>query len=404
MMERFENTNIKKEKEILPEEYLNKVVNNFVENIKIENSHLEDISIVQFAPCGFFEGENINIIIENFLNSKLPKDKRMLVLFVNGKNTEIDTVSSVILKFKLENVDENIVLLKHVWEKNAPISMGLIRSIPVEFIKQLYSKRGIKSNPVIVSNDADSVRFSKDYLSNLVKDLGQNEFGGSVSRFEFCGYNFLYDLNIVLGQIDRSIRIFDQEQEEFSFKRGTMSPGGSNTAFRLDNYPNYNLLKNRGEDTDLYNKLLDNGAKFKYLNNSKVYTSPRRVINAFNKQKFFYETWKDWKNTGDEGREENSIEKRDFSESEVVDYLNKYFVKRLSYLYEKNYHTGDDTLFCKYANNYIEKILKYLKIFLISAGINIPDYNVCDIEYNNTGDTDGLMKILTEHEFIKVTK
>ncbi len=39
---------------------------------------------------------------------------------------------------------------------------------------------------------------------------GENKFGGSVSGFKFCGHNFLYDLNIALGEIDRSIRSFSR--------------------------------------------------------------------------------------------------------------------------------------------------------------------------------------------------
>lgn len=242
MKESFESIN----KEVHLEEYLNNVVDNFIKKVNLDKVNLKNILVIQFAPCGFFEGENIRGIVKNFLESKLPIDERMLIIFLNGKETDDDTVSHIIDSYKEENSKENIVLLKHVWKNNAPVSMGMMRAIPVEFIRRVLSAKNIKTNPLIVSNDADSVRFSKNYLENLKRDIGDNQFGGSISRFELSVVNFLYDINIVLGEIDRSIRSFGLEKEEDSFKRNYIYPGGSNMAFRLENYPGYNLTKNKG--------------------------------------------------------------------------------------------------------------------------------------------------------------
>ncbi|MEX1013616.1 MAG: hypothetical protein WDZ80_00460 [Candidatus Paceibacterota bacterium] len=396
MKNNFENF----EKENTPEYYLNNVVDKFVAKVHLEKDVLEHLSIMQFAPSGFFEEENIRGIIENFLESKISPNEKMLTIFVNGKESDVDKTSPIINDYKMKNEEENITLLKHTWNNDAPVSMGLIRAIPVEFIKRYLEKENIKINPIIVSNDADSVRFSENYLENLVRDLGENEFGGSVSRFELSGTNFLYDLNIILGEIDRSIRSFGLE-EEVSFKRGYIYPGGSNMAFRLDDYPGYDLTKNKGEDTDILIKLDDSGAKFKYLNNSKVYTNPRRIINTFNNKGFFHESWKNWENTGDVGRERGELENRDYSLEEVVNYLNEYFSNRLMYLYRKNYHKNNISDFAKYSNNYIEKVLRYLKIFLKSASMQIPEYSLGKINLSDIESKD-VESRLKEHEFIEI--
>lgn len=397
MKENFERIN----NVVNPEEYLNNVVDNFIKKINLDKVNLENIAVIQFAPCGFFEGENIHGIVKNFLESKLPIDERILIIFLNGKETDDDTVSTIIDSYKEENSKENIVLLKHVWRKDAPISMGMIRAIPVEFIRRVLSAKNIKTNPLIVSNDADSVRFSKNYLENLKRDIGDDQFGGSISRFELSGVNFLYDINIVLGEIDRSIRSFGLEEDENSFKRNYIYPGGSNMVFRLENYPGYNLTKNKGEDTDLCIKLEDAGVQFKYLNNSKVFTNPRRIINNFNNKKFFHESWKGWDNTGDIGRENNVLEERIFSVEEVVNYLNQYFSNRLYYLYNKDYHKNDIVTFAKYSNSYVKKIIKYLRIFLHSAGIDSYEYIINEINFQNIEKSE-VMNFLHNHKFIEI--
>lgn len=397
MKENFESIN----RAINPEEYLNSVVDDLIKQTNLDKTTLENISVIQFAPCGFFEGENIRGIVKNFLESKLPIDERMLIIFLNGKEIDDDTVSPIIDSYKEENSKENIVLLKHVWRNDAPISLGMIRAIPVEFIKRVLFAKNIQTNPLMISNDADSVHFSENYLENLKRDISNDQFGGSISRFELSGVNFLYDINIVLGEIDRSIRSFGLEKEEDSFKRNYIYPGGSNTAFRLENYPGYNLTKNKGEDTDLCIKLEDAGVQFKYLNNSKVFTNPRRIINSFNNKKFFHESWKSWENTGDTGRGNNVLEERTFSVEEVVNYLNQYFSNRLYYLYNKDYHKNDIVTFAKYSNNYVRKVIKYLRVFLHSAGIDSYEYSVNEINFQNTEEPDA-MNFLHNHKFIEI--
>jgi len=208
-MNKFENP-VNKQEYTESKEYLELLTNKLVKESVLKKETLERIQIIQFAPCGFFEGENVRILVENFVNSNVESSERMLILFANGNDTETDLVSEIASDYKKKNIEENIILLKNIWENNIPVSMGLIRAVPVEFIKKIYCKEGVDTNPIIVSNDADPVEFSRDYLENLVKHLDKNEFGGSVSRFKFCGHNFLYDLNIALGEIDRSIRRFSR--------------------------------------------------------------------------------------------------------------------------------------------------------------------------------------------------
>lgn len=58
-------------------------------------------------------------------------------------------------------------------------------------------------------------------------------------------------------------------------------------------------------------------------------------------------------------------------------------------------------MFAKYSNNYVKKVVKYLKIFLHSAGINLPEYSVNEINFQNIEKSEA-MNYLHNHKFIEI--
>lgn len=385
------------------EEYLVDVVEELSKQIKITREALAEIKIIQFAPCGMFEGPNINGLIESSAIQTLPQNERMLILFVNGDVDSVDTVTEYINKNKVKYPELNIIQITHRWISRGAFSMGMIRAIPVEVIKKIYLKNKLDTNPLVVSNDADCRNLPKKYLETYCNSIGENEFGGNISRFELSGKNFLYDLNLVLGVIDRSLRNFRIPNMAENHPRGKIFPPGSNTVFRLNDYPGYDLDKNKGEDSDLCKTIEKMGSKMVYVSGAKVFTDPRRVINTFNSGGFFHDTWKDWEGSGEIGRDgSNQIEEKQYSEQEVVDYLNRYFESMAIVLLGKDYHKNDFIKFVDQVNFYTKKMIKYLNIALKSGKVPIPNLSFNPL-YASVGESVELMATsIKDHKFISI--
>lgn len=345
------------------EMYLNRVTQSLIPKIPLDRQKLAKIKAIQIVPCGKFEGENVQGILESHKNQTLLPEEKMLVLFVNGKEGAEDITSQHIERFKAENPELNIVLLPHTWQ-NRYFSMGMARAIPNEVIQQIWETDDVGTDPVLVSNDADCFDLQPNYLKIYTQKIQKGVYGGNISRFENSKTNFLYDLNLMLGVIDRAMRNYQPKHIKKTLDRKELVPPGSNTAYLLSNYQNYALDKNKGEDRDFSERLEIGGAKMKYISSVKVYSDPRRIINHFNRGNNFHQTWKDWEGDGSNGREQNELKPQEYTLEEIQDYLNNYFRTRLELFIVKNYHNGDAEMQIKQANLYVNQMIKYLKIGL----------------------------------------
>lgn len=227
--------------------------------------------------------------------------------------------------------------------------------------------------------------------------------GGDLSRFEFSGWNFLYDLNLVLDDIDRELRNGMLPNDSDPFGRRIFYLPGSNTAFRLSDYPGYRLDEYKGENSSLCRDFLQNDKCIEFLDGIPVYTDPRRVVRAFNKGKFVHEAWDDWTKFGNRGREKTDLDKLEYSESRFVEHLNIYFQSRLQCFYKSKHNKTTDEEFLQRANVYVEITLEHLRKRFSAVGIP------CDIELNVTPlqvdkiQTD-LLNTLASHEYLQMAK
>jgi hypothetical protein len=139
------------------EVYLSKLVDDFLQEIGegLSPEKLGKIKAIQVVPCGVFEDRNIIGILEGHKQQNLDPSEKMLVIFVNGRESDTDTVSEYITQFQNENPNLNILALSHMWEQEGVFSMGMIRAVPTELVHQIWNRNKVGTNPIIVSNDAD---------------------------------------------------------------------------------------------------------------------------------------------------------------------------------------------------------------------------------------------------------
>lgn len=350
------------------EAYKNALVETFAESVAIPTHRIAQIEVFQCVPVGSFEDpRSVDRLIREHAAQSLAPRKRALVLFVNGYDDSFQDIEKVIKQAQRAYTECTIIPLVHRWEHKDAFSVGMMRAVPTETVRALYQRAGGTRDPLIVSNDADTVSMRRHYLKKLNEEVQAGTLAGDLSRFEFSDTNVLYDLNLSLDDIDRELRN-GMLKDPDPFGRRPFYPPGSNSAFRLGDYNGYNLEKNKGEDSELARDFISRDKRINFIKDIPVYTDSRRIVSAFNRGKFVHQAWDTWGCSGDTGRVSESIEPRAYNRDEFEAYLNAYFSNRLLCFYHSRHNKCDAATFVEKANSYVRATLRALKPRLRSIG------------------------------------
>ncbi len=380
--------------------YKDALVHSFSESITLPRERIARIEVFQCVPVGSFEDpRSIDRLIREHAAQSLAPQKRALVLFVNGSDDSDEKILKTIRRSQQAYPECTIIPLVHRWQHKDAFSVGMMRAIPTETVRALYQKSGGIGDPLIVSNDADTISMRRHYLKTLNAEVQPGTLAGDLSRFEFSGTNVLYDLNLSLDDIDRELRNGMLDGTD-PFGRRPFYPPGSNSAFRLSDYNGYHLGKNKGEDSELARDFLSRGKQIKFLPEIPVYTDARRIVNAFNHGKFVHEAWQGWGTNGENGRTLETLEARAYDRAEFEVYLNAYFTSRILGFFQSRHNscTGDE--FTKKADAYVRATLAALKPRLRSIGV--PDLVLEPIALTGCSHEDVIEGAVKEHQFVRV--
>lgn len=382
------------------EAYKDALVKKFVEDITLPASRIAQIEVFQCVPVGSFEDpRSVDRLIREHASQSLPARKRALVLFVNGHDDSNQEIVSTIRRAQSAYPECTIIPLIHRWEQKDAFSVGMMRAVPTETVRALYRRAGGTGDPLIVSNDADTISMPRHYLRKLNQEVEAGTLAGDLSRFEFSGTNVLYDLNLSLDDIDRELRNGMLTTTD-PYGRRPFYPPGSNSAFRLSDYNGYNLEKTKGEDSELAREFLNRGKRIQFLKDIPVYTDSRRIVNAFNQGKFVHEAWQTWGASGDEGRVCEQVEPREYNREEFETYLNAYFANRLLGFYNSRHNTCDHRTFIDKANTFVRATLTALKPRLGSIGAPDLFFEIDPLTY--VEDEESLEERIGSHAFVRV--
>jgi hypothetical protein len=230
----------------------------------------------------------------------------------------------------------------------------------MEVIRGLYKHARGRGNPLVISNDADSVWYSPHYLEQMLREVDEDMIAGDIGRHPLSHRNVLYDFNLIASEIDRELRSGMIHGVPDPLERTLYVPSGSNSAFRLNGYVGYRLDQNRGDDSAFGNDMHESGKRVVFLRGAEIYTDGRRVISAFNQGKFYHEQWESWCEDGKEGREQELLEAFPYEENSFSNYVNAYFANWFA-RYRIHYAGDLDPHECvRRANKYLETMVAHL--------------------------------------------
>ena len=382
------------------ESYKDALVQSFAESVSLPHERIAQIEVFQCVPVGSFEDpHSVDRLIREHAAQSLAPRKRALVLFVNGHNDSDQNIVATIQRAQHTYPECTIIPLVHRWQHKDAFSVGMMRAVPTETVRALYQRAGGKGDPLIVSNDADTISMRRHYLKKLNAEVHAGTLAGDLSRFEFSGTNVLYDLNLSLDDIDRELRN-GMLKDSDPFGRRPFYPPGSNSAFRLSDYNGYNLEKIKGEDSELARDFISRGKQIRFVEDIPVYTDSRRIVNAFNRGKFVHEAWQTWESSGENGRRYENLEPCAYDREKFELYLNAYFTSRALGFYQSRYNKCSTAEFIKKTNSYVAATLNALKPRLRSIGV--PDLFFEHILLPPVEDGGSLEESVHSHTFVRV--
>lgn len=252
--------------------------------------------------AGSQEGDNIYRTLDAYSDqrakdgSKLDPKSFEIFLFVNNpKGTSADKVMSEIARFQGDHPEMPVRVL-HKEFNEADMTIGGMRKYGTDIALMRHEKLGADvPDLIIVSNDADCLGLSPQYLSEVMESLEGNDPEDSdamLGKFDWDPESYadspLYHAGTRMGQfLDAAIR------HHPDLRRRNIPSSGANFAFKGSMYAainGYDIQKKKGEDVRLGNmmKAGRKGAKQRHAitygnDKTMLYTHPRRGISAVNR-------------------------------------------------------------------------------------------------------------------------
>jgi len=268
------------------------------------------------------EGKNIRRTLDQYVHQTLNPDLFELVIFANqpdvdnhGNPVEPDDTFKEIVAFAKDHPEINL-RVAHRKLSAAEAVMGNIRKLMTDAVVERAARAGNK-RIVIVSNDADCVGMSPDYLKNFREKLLPEKT--KERKEEKVPQKREGDVEIskpdaVMGQLDWDPVLRKKNPVLFSVIRfgqfldaqgrretGFVGSSGANFAFCSDIYAatgGYESSERLGEDVSLGTFIRaaryghpERGIHFAGARASRLYTSARRGIDAIKKGFLFEDMW-----------------------------------------------------------------------------------------------------------------
>ncbi len=317
--------------------------------------------------AGHQEGGQIYQSLENYTRQTTDAKKYEIVLYVNYPETDRDGNRIV-----PDNTIAEIERFKHdypqmqikVFSEALPLEqakIGRIRKVLNDVVLLRQSQRPPGAPElVMVSNDADNKGLAPDYVDNFIKKFENNpDVDGFLGQLDWDPESYVKYPAIHIGT-----RLFQFLSVIGRRRGGGLASSGANFAFRANIYAGVGgYLDNLegAEDVNLGRAIIAarggnrKRLKFAGANVSRLYTSSRRAVDAFEKHGLApVEQWeKGFSAFDDEIRKlQLPSGELDYSDPRVVETLKEqieYIINRTLNVWEKGEQLGKDNSFYKKA-------------------------------------------------------
>jgi protein phosphatase PTC1 len=285
------------------EEYFARQKPEYVEEIKalvatIPQPMLTTVKTVVGIPvAGHEEGPNIYNSLLNYTFQEADKNSYEIMLFVNHpEGTTLDNTISEIDRFKKDHPDMPIrTIYKQLPRDKA--KMAVIRKYLNDVALYRHQQNGPSTRDIIlISNDADLKGISPSYIQNFIEKLDDKEIDGMVGQLDWDPESY-----IEYPAIHAGTRLFQYlNLLIWNGKHGDRPSSGANFAFKGSIYAGiggYQINDMPGAEDVILGQAIraarGGGSTLGYAgaNVSRLYTSSRRAIDAWNKGFAPIEQW-----------------------------------------------------------------------------------------------------------------
>jgi glycosyltransferase involved in cell wall biosynthesis len=269
---------------------------NHVEQIK-QMANLEDpmkptTRMVVTIPA-YNEGSRIKRTLEQYLNQDIdPNLYEIVILDNHPENVADDITASEVEAFKQEHPEISVILAQKVWSENEPATVGNARKYAFDIAQaRIISRSSSVEDTILVSNDADIVSISPNYLANILMNFNNNKkvdalvTGRSLIPEAFAKPNLAAAV-LLWDQLDRTIANDEVGPPENRIPEPA-SLAGCSTAVRAAIYAavgGFNAEATLAEDTELGWMISDardwNADRIVQFDQVSLSTDPRRFLDA----------------------------------------------------------------------------------------------------------------------------
>lgn len=214
-------------------------------------------AIVAIPVAGHQEQDNIYRTLSAYLNQSLARNKYEIVLYVNhpetDKNGNPTSAQATLDEISRFQADHPELPVRVIYEKlpREEARIGNIRKLLNDaLVKRLLDRGSTDKDLIIISNDADTVSMSDNYLENFTTKFQDNpNIDSMLGQLDWDNESFLHYPELHIGT-----RLFLYTSIQYRQIGGGLGSSGANFAFRAKSYSavgGYNPEAALGEDVAL---------------------------------------------------------------------------------------------------------------------------------------------------------
>lgn len=125
----------------------------------------------------YHEGVRIRKTLDTYTNQSIDKSAFEIILLDNHPEYEDqDSTYEEIQKFSADNPGISVVYAHKAWRNGEPATIGNARKYVFDIaLARIQHRNDTNKDTVLVSNDADTVSLSSDYISSILEEFEANE-------------------------------------------------------------------------------------------------------------------------------------------------------------------------------------------------------------------------------------
>ncbi len=248
-----------------------------------ENQSLSDDVRVIVTIIASHEESRIRRALDTYVKQDLETSRFEIIVLDNRKaESEADNTLREIEKFQHENPSISLIYAEKLWRPDEIASVGNARKLVFDIALARIRARGEKvKDTIIVSNDADTIDISSNYLSAILEKFDTDNKAEALSTPSVVPFSVISKPNMYA-----TLYLWDAIDDVISQSEPRNLIGAS-SAVRVSIYAavgGFNPQSRMAEDTELGFMIADargwNPGSVILLDQTKLTTDPRRMLES----------------------------------------------------------------------------------------------------------------------------